>query len=227
MNAADIMTKDVVAVRDDTTVDDIARCLLNNRISAVPVTTEGGQILGMISEADLIRSAAGTQPQISWLALLGDKIGDFIHAYGTRARDVMTREVVSVDEDATIADIARIMEMRGVSHVPVLEGKRVIGILGRGDVLRGIATISAAKGAIIAQSDRAIKDRIIALLKSQAALTLPGVSVISVNGVVYLWGTTDTQEEHEAIRVAAEKVAGPGNVRDHLSTLIQVLEELQ
>lgn len=228
MKAADIMTADVAIVGPDTEVSEIARCLLDRRIGAMPVVDGDGRLLGLVGEGDLIRRAEPFRTRHAPLSLIYDRTRDFIHARGTRARDIMMKEIPSIKPDASIAEIAELMERRGATHLPVLDDdRRVVGIVTRADVLRGIATMSAAKEAFVTASDRAIKDRILVLLKVQAALAPPAVSVIAVNGIVHLWGTTDTEEERDAVRVAAESVVGSENVHNHLSTLAEVLGEVR
>src|SRR5579862_4763724 len=120
MNAADIMTREVVSVAPETNVTEIARLMLERRISAVPVV-ENGAPIGIISEGDLMRRVeTGTEPHISrWLELFLSRdsvAADYVRTHGRTARDVMTSEVISVGEATTSAEIAELLESRGIKR---------------------------------------------------------------------------------------------------------------
>jgi CBS domain-containing protein len=147
MKAHEIMNSDVVAVRPDTPVDDIAKTLREHRISAVPVIDEAGSPLGMVSEGDLIgRDEADREARLDWwLTLLaeGEALNPqflaSIHAPERRARDVMTAPVVTVGEETEIDAIARLLTARRIKRVPVLRGGRIVGIVSRADLVRALA----------------------------------------------------------------------------------------
>ena len=226
MKAADIMTTEVVTVAPATETSEVARLLLAHRVSAAPVIDRDGHVVGMVSEADLMRRAECGRDRKWWLTLLADKSAQFVRTHGTRARDVMTREVVTVDVQTSLAEIVRTLEGNGIKRVPVVEDGRLVGIVSRADVLRGLATVTAAGAVAVGPSDRLLKERILDLIRRNTTASLPAVSIIVVGHRVYLWGVTGTAEEREVVRVAAETVAGPGNVHDFLNTLPQVLQEL-
>src|SRR5919202_5967508 len=111
LTAADVMTMDVVTVAPATPVRDIAELLYNRRISGVPVV-EQDRLIGIVSEGDLIGHVAAIgEPRRSWwLNLFTDEslsARDYAKTHGRTARDVMTATVVSVDETASLAEIAK------------------------------------------------------------------------------------------------------------------------
>lgn len=224
MKAADVMTADVVSVGPETEISEIAQLLATNRISAVPVVDAGGKVLGMVSEGDLVCRAAGERCRSWWLSLLADRSAEFVRVHGTRARDVMTGDVISVGKDVTLSEIAHILESHSIKRVPVVEDGQLVGIVSRADVLRGLASLDAFGADRSKTSDNALRREILEIIRTDTSASVHAVSVIVVSGVAYLWGVADRQEDHEAIRVAAESVAGPDNVRDHMNTLQQVLE---
>jgi CBS domain-containing protein len=134
----DIMTTDVVTVDPDEAVGEVAQRLLAHGISASPVVDRDGRMLGIVSDADLMRRAECGGRQSWWLALLADKTARFTRDLGTRARDVMTRDVATIDEETPIADIARILEGKRITRVPVLRNGQLVGIVSRADVLRAL-----------------------------------------------------------------------------------------
>ena len=147
MKAREIMNTKVLSVRPDTPTHEVARLLLDNRISAVPVTDDGGAPLGMVSEGDLIgRSEFDREERRDWwLAMLaeGESLSkDFLstlHAPKRTAADVMTAPVVTVDQDADIREIARLLDTHRIKRVPVLHGGSVVGVVSRADLVRALA----------------------------------------------------------------------------------------
>ncbi len=135
----------------------------------------------------------------------------------------MTLDVVSIGKEATLAEIARTLESHAIKRVAVVAGGRLAGIVSRSDVLRGLASLGTAGNQQGASSDLVTRQEILDLIRTNTLVSLQAVSIIVVGGVVYLWGITETQREREAVRVAAETVVGPSNVRDHMNTLPQVL----
>ena len=125
MQAKDVMTAKVVSVSKDTLIHEVVSLLLKYRISAVPVIDGTRQLVGMVSEGDLLRpegtSHAGAR-QPWWLAAVLARHGLSYDTLQSRtAGDVMTRKVYSVDEDASLAEIAELLERRHIKRVPVLE----------------------------------------------------------------------------------------------------------
>jgi CBS domain-containing protein len=222
MKAKDVMTTGVVTVTPDTSVSAIATILLERHISAVPVVDEAGLILGIVSEGDLIRRAeTGTDRQTSWwLELLRtpeDKALAYVKSHGRRADEVMTRSIVTVEEDTELRDIARLLEDRRIKRVPVVRDGRIVGIVSRADLLRGLVTSQqqAAAGA----DDEGIRKHILERARADAGVVDTLLNVTVAQGVVHLWGSVDTQGERRAVHVVAENTPGVTEVVDHLRVL--------
>jgi len=101
MKAKDVMTTEVICAGPEISVRTIARTLLKHRISAVPVIDDGGRLIGIVSEGDLMRrpESETEQPRSWWLKLIEspeDRASQYLKSHGLTARDVMTREPVSV-----------------------------------------------------------------------------------------------------------------------------------
>jgi CBS domain-containing protein len=147
MKASDVMTADVVSVRPDVPVKDVAKILLKNGISAVPVIDENGSPIGMVSEGDLIpRPEPEREARRDWwLALLaeGEALNaNFVASLSTTnqtASAIMSSPVVSVVPDTDVAEIARLLADYRIKRVPVVRDGRVIGIVSRADLLRALA----------------------------------------------------------------------------------------
>ena len=132
-----------------------------------------------------------------------------------RARDVMAREVVSVRPDTPIAEIAALLEARGIKRVPVLHGEQVVGIVSRGNLVQALATSGRTAPKITQPVDQAIRGRLLAELERQPWWGRVTSSVIVSEGVVHYWGTVGSDSERDAARVAAENVPGVQGVEDH------------
>ncbi|MGO8920901.1 MAG: CBS domain-containing protein [Stellaceae bacterium] len=147
MKARDIMTGKVVSVRPDTPASDIARLLLENHISAVPVLDRSGAAIGMVSEGDLIgRDESDRQARRDWwLSLLaeGEPLSPEFLAGLRRpehtAGDIMSRPVVTVGEDTDTGEIARLLQAYRIKRVPVLRDGQVVGIVSRENLLRALS----------------------------------------------------------------------------------------
>ncbi len=228
MKAKDVMTEDVVSVREDASVESIARLLLQRRISAVPVTDAGGRPLGIVSEGDLMRRPeAGTERRPSWwLELLqgsDEHAAQYIKSHGLAARDVMTRDPVTVSENAPLEKVASLLEQNQIKRVPVVRGGKIVGILSRADLLH--ALVAGAKWpAPRAKASPARKDVIRCIRETGVPLCL--TNVVLEAGVVHLWGSVQSQTQRDAIALAARRCPGVKGVKNHLSVMAAVSSTL-
>jgi CBS-domain-containing membrane protein len=225
MNAGDIMTRDVVTVTPDTPVAQIVTLLLGRNISGVPVVDEEGGVVGVVSEGDLLRRAElGTEKRrgawgefFTGTATLAN---EYVRAHGIAARDVMTREVVTVDRSTPLSEIADLMEEKRIKRVPVLDQGKLAGIVSRSNLLRAFASLNPpAAGAAWTQDDAAIRDRLLTELSRQAWSRRAENSVVVTDGVVHLWGLVSTPEESRALELAASSVPGVKAVQNHTIVL--------
>ncbi len=221
MQAKDVMTRDVVTVGPDTQVGEIAKLLLARRISAVPVVDASGVLRGIVSEGDLLRRAeTGTERRRSWwLELLVENrelAHEYVKSHGLTAKDVMTAPVVTVGDDADLAEIAAVLERNRIKRVPVTHGGRLVGIVSRANLLQALAAAGTPKAKAPAD-DRALREAIIAAFKHQKWTPDLTVNVTVQDGQVSLYGLVSSEDERRAMRVAAEEVAGVGKVTDYLT----------
>lgn len=135
MQARDVMTCDVVTAGPETSVKDAAAVLADGGFAALPVVDEEGRLLGIVSEADVLRDRLPQDPR---LHLRRDDVGGGGSTPPTLVRGVMTEEVRTVDATADVADIARLFVHAQIRSVPVLDRGRLVGIVSRRDVLRAI-----------------------------------------------------------------------------------------
>jgi CBS domain-containing protein len=217
------MTAKVITVSPDTPVEQIARILLEHRISGVPVVDPEGRLLGIVTEGDLLR-----RPDLEtgrrrpwWLGMFVDeraRAEEYTKSHGTRAEHVMTRNVVTVTEDTTVTEIAQLLERHRIKRVPVVRGGSLVGLVSRANLIQGLAAVRAPAPAP-AMDDRSIREQITRTLDHESWVTHSPLNVIVTNGVVQLWGFVESVEERTAIRLAVSSVPGVVAVEDHLGTV--------
>ncbi len=223
MQAKDVMTTRVVTVGPETTVREIAGVLHEKGISAVPVVDDDGALLGIVSEGDLIhRHEIGTERKRGswWLRLLCGTESlavDYVKSHGMHARDVMTRDVITVSESASLVDVAEILETKRVKRVPVLRDGALVGIVSRANLVQALASRPERAPEQASDDDATIRGNVMGILDSEP-WNGPWTTVIVSNGNVDLYGTFETEAERDASRVAAENVPGVAAVNDHRGT---------
>ncbi len=134
MKVTSVMSHPVITVSPDASVKQAASLLITHGISALPVVDSGGELVGIISEADLLSIETRPDPRTQAMPML-PTAGSSPHAVS----DVMTRKVITVTAASEVADAARIMIESDIKRVPVLRGRRLIGIVSRRDLVRVIA----------------------------------------------------------------------------------------
>src|SRR5690606_12235401 len=224
MRAKDVMTTNVATLTPDMTVRDAAALFLSRRISGAPVVDAGGEVVGMLSEGDLLhRVETGTVKRRSWWLQLftgpDQEAMDFIKSHASRVKDVMTSPAISVTEDAPLADVADLLEHRRIRRVPVVRDGRLVGIVSRADLLRGIAAAGAGREDVVSPDDESLRARIEKEFQSHSWAAGATVNVIVKDGVAHLWGMVHTDAERRALGAAAEGVPGVRRVENKVSLL--------
>ena len=171
MKAADVMVNDVITLRPDDTVQKAAKVLLDHRISGAPVLDAEGRLVGMLSEGDLMRrSEIGTERRQSWwlklLSLPEIEARDFVKAHAVKVADVMTRQMVTATESHTLGELASLLEKHGIKRVPIVQDKRVIGIVSRANLLQAFARASAEPDRETTGDDQATRERIVEQIRA-------------------------------------------------------------
>jgi CBS domain-containing protein len=185
MRTKDVMTTPVITVSAETPVKEVASVLVSNRVSAVPVVDKHEDLVGIVSEGDLVSLETTPDPRSHILP-----IPHQYRALPKTAADVMTRDVVTVDELADASLVARLMLEHHVKSVPVVAGKRVVGIVARRDILK-----------VLARSDEEIQAELAELLEEEIVMVGRFCSEVS-GGVVTLTGPRDKGDRGLAERLA-------------------------
>lgn len=221
MHASDIMSTDVISVGTDSSVVEIASQLRKHGISAVPVVDTAGKLVGLVSEGDLMRRLKGSAETKGswWLGVFSappDSIAEFVKTQGRTASDVMTRNVITIDPDTPIPDIARLLERNRIKRVPVVDSGRLIGIVSRANLLQALAATTASSPITPNLNDRALRGKVMKALAKVNGLHVALMNVTVHDGNVHLWGDVETDEDQRAARIAAENVDGVASVEAHL-----------
>jgi len=147
LTAKDIMTVDVITVKEDTTVEELGRIFIEKRISGSPVVDDGGRLSGIVTENDLI--SKNRRLHIPTILRLFDAyipIGsagrleeEIKRMAATTVGEICTRKVVTVEEETALEEIATIMTGQKIHLIPVMKGQRITGIIGKKDLIRGVA----------------------------------------------------------------------------------------
>jgi CBS domain-containing protein len=228
MQVQDIMTTNLVTVTPGTTVSEVARTLLAHNVAAVPVVDAKDSVLGVVSETDLMRRPeTGTLSRRSWLAYFDDPAtlaAQYIHSHGTKAEDVMNKQVRSVTPDTDLLDAVDLMEKQRLRRILVIGNGRLQGIVCRSDLLRGL--LASKEKAVASEGDRAIRALLLEELRDQPWRGIAGSNITVADGVVSLWGETGSEEESKALSVAAENIPGVRRVEDHTTMRLEVLPPL-
>lgn len=139
IKAADIMTEEVVSVKRETPLKEVARLMAEQGISGVPVIEEDGKVAGVISEKDFL-SRMGGKSSGSFMGVIAKclkgKACVAIPIHAKKAEEIMTSPALTVKEAATLQDIADLFNQRKVNRVPVVDDRgHLIGIVSRGDIM--------------------------------------------------------------------------------------------
>lgn len=132
MRVRDIMSSPVYTVRADSPVEDAAAVLAAHSIAAVPVLNEAGRVVGMVSEADVLRNRVPTDPGVHPVDDTGEQ------ARPGSVAEVMTGWVVTANPADDVSDIARIMLENEIRSVPVVDDMTLVGIISRRDIMRAV-----------------------------------------------------------------------------------------
>lgn len=145
LKAKDFMTRDVITIRPEATVEELARLLIKHKISGVPVVDNEKNLIGIVTENDLISQNKRLHiPTVirlfdAFIVLGSGKIEDEIkNMTATTVGEICTKQVVSIIEQTTLQEVATIMSEKKIHLLPVLKDKAVVGIVGKADIVRAM-----------------------------------------------------------------------------------------
>lgn len=142
LKVKDFMTRDVITINPDATVEALARLLIEHKFSGVPVVDENNNLVGIVTENDLISKNKRLHiPTIirlfdAYIMLGSGKMEDEIKKMAaTTVVEICVKDVVSVTEETTLEEVATIMSEKSIHLLPVLRDKTVVGIVGKADIV--------------------------------------------------------------------------------------------
>jgi CBS-domain-containing membrane protein len=147
ITAKDIMTKDVITVTDDTPIKILSELFIKHRVNGFPVLDEEGQLVGIITEKNLIERNKNLHiPTVIALfdAVIylesGKKFEEEVKRLNaTQVKDIYTPNAVTVSPDTSFDEIASLMADKSIHSIPVVDGKKIVGIIGKLDIIKGLS----------------------------------------------------------------------------------------
>lgn len=221
MMASDVMTRTVSTVRFDARIEEAIATMLARRVSGLPVLSDGGCLVGILTEGDLLRRteiAIGPH-RPAWLDFLrgpGREAADYVRVNSRRVEDLMSRDVATVTEQVRLDAVVALMTQRHVRRVPVMRGDELVGIVSRADLVHALGQ-ALQEGSSGGVTDTAIRERLRGDLKEQPWFVAREVSPTVKNGRVTLDGAISDERLRTALLVAAENVPGATEVDDKLT----------
>jgi CBS domain-containing protein len=202
----EVMTRRVVALREDAEFKEIVGALRRYRVSACPVIDDGGRVIGVVSEADLLDKQAGPEPPAGVIRRRRRRAGQAEKTPVT-ARELMTAPAIVVDPAAPVRAAAKTMRDRQVKRLPVADQDgRLVGIVTRSDVL-----------SIYERPDADIWDEVVTVILGQEfALDPDGFDVTVRSGIVTLGGRADRRDDALRLLARVRHAEGVIGIRDRL-----------
>ncbi len=145
--AKEIMNKNVITISKDASIEELSEILLKNNISGMPVVDEEDNMIGIVTEGDIIVQDTDLHfpryfrllDSIIYLESLSKFKKNLKKHLATKVEDIMTEEVIVVEENTTVSDIANLMTEKNINRVPVIdENKNLVGIITRADIVKSM-----------------------------------------------------------------------------------------
>ena len=221
MRARDVMTKGALTIAADKTIFEAAERLIAARVSALLVVDEDGRLEGIVSEADLIGRVGTGGSAAPLLRRAAENVAEaaaFVRSRSQHVADIMTRDVVTADVDATLGEVAELMVRHRIKRLPIVERGAVVGIVSRIDLLQGLLSQPQSADATpgSALPDKALGQRVEDAFRQHAWAAAWQIDVVVHHGVAHLWGVVPDEQLRRAFQVAAEQVPGVTAVDNHI-----------
>lgn len=219
MKAHEVMSRNVISVKPSTLVREVAALLAEKRISGVPVVSEDGQVVGIVSETDLLhRAELGTdKPRKSWMTIFADAdqlARDYTKTHGLHASQIMSRHVVSVSDETELRDVVNMFDRHRFKRIPVIRDGKLVGMITRGDVVRALNRQSpAVSGGQVSDAD--LQQTLLKKIRDTKWLFDSFLNLAVKDGVVELWGMVGSDDQRKALTVIIEETPGVKRISDN------------
>ncbi|MES1248815.1 MAG: CBS domain-containing protein [Actinomycetota bacterium] len=209
MKISELMHRDVISVSPETTLKEVARLLVEHRISGVPVCLADGRVAGVVSEADILVKEQAQPIEVTGFLgrILDSAYGDHDRFDARTAGDAMTSPAITVSPQQDVVEAARMMTTKRVNRLPVVDGSKVVGILTRADLVRAFD-----------RPDTALAEEIADDVLLHTLWIEPGSVEVEVeDGVVKLAGRVETRTIAEMVGAYVRRVPGVVSVDSQLT----------
>jgi CBS domain-containing protein len=212
LKVRDLMTPEVVTVRPTTPIKDVAKLLVEHRISGMPVVDDGGRVVGVVSEGDLIVKEQGVDSveRRPLARIFGDSTEtreQLAKVVALTAGDAMSAPAVTISVDALVSEAAATMTRNRVNRLPVVEGRELVGVVSRADVVRAFV-----------RTDQELSEAIREDVLYRTLWLDPSLfDVVVTNGKAVVRGEVERRSEAEMIERIAVMVPGIVGVETELS----------
>jgi CBS domain-containing protein len=207
MKLRDLMTRDVITIGPDASLKEAARRMIEAGISGLPVTTDAGSLVGIITEADFVSTEAGRrrEKRAGLLRLVYKDVE--LPTHERMVDEVMSTDLVVLGPEADHAEAARLMQSEGIKRIPVVDDDgRLVGLVSRSDVLR-----------IFARSDQEIIDEIQDHVIGDILWIDPKrLDIQCAEGNVVLRGRLETRSDAELLARLIARLDGVLSVANYL-----------
>ena len=135
-------------------------------------------------------------------------------SHSMKATEVMTKDVITAREDTPLWEIAEILEKKKFKRVPVVRDGRVVGIVGRANLLHALTTQKEMTAKAPSTDDRGIREELLEVLRGEQWSNMSHLNVVVIGGVVHFWGLVGSDAQREALKVAAQGIVGVRDIVD-------------
>jgi CBS domain-containing protein len=147
LSAKELMSTDVITVTGTTPVQELAKILSDNKISGAPVVDDQGRVIGVVTESDLIDqnkivhipTVVAILDSFLFLESPGKMEKELKKMTGILVEDIFADQVITVQQDTPLDEVATLMAEKKVHTLPVLDGEKLVGVIGKSDIIRSIA----------------------------------------------------------------------------------------
>lgn len=203
MRIRDLMTRDVLTIGPEAPIRDVAKILVEHRISGLPVCDIEGHVLGVVSEGDILYKEHDPRDgqaggALGWIVDGAPNFAGYVKAKALTAEKAMTAPAITIAPEATVAEAARLMSEHGVNRLPVVEDGKLAGIVTRADLVRAFT-----------RGDAELEDEIRAEVLGRTLWVEEGRVVVEVaRGAVTLSGRLDRRSDAELLERLVARVPG-------------------
>lgn len=211
MRAKDVASKDFVSIRPEAPVLDAAALLVNAGVSAVAVVDEQGNLVGIVSQADVIAFVATRDQQVRGATVGADP--------DRKVADIMTRDVVRADAEDALQAVIEVMTGRRLKTIPVALGPKLIGMIDRADIMRLIMSQVPVDVESRKHTDEVLRRSVMAAIKGHPWSLAQRLDVVARDGTVHLWGVVPNEQVLNRYCEAARDIPNAKSVVSHMHVM--------